>query len=354
MMNTPNENIPAVYDNVSFGLIVTDPGLAIRLWNRGASRVYGATAQEMIGKPLLDIVPADHRALALRHFRAAVLQKKSSEFEVPHCGPKGESQFLAITISPLLDDAGNCTGLCADVRDISRRVALEKQVVTHRTMAALGTLSGSVAHHFNNLLGGIATSVDFALATSEPAAIRRALQFTAESVARAAKITQSLLAFAEGDTQWDEREEFDTVVRRYLDERRAELDERHIHLILEQQAIPILPVPVRRVRTMLSHLIDNAVEAMPNGGELRVKLFPKNRTIRLALIDTGMGVSRDQLERLFEPFFTTKHALGSEHIGLGLAVVHGIVRELNGTANVDSDLGKGTHIEIRLPFPGSS
>ncbi len=339
--------------NVGFALIATDTEFRIRIWNPAAARLFNASSEDMIGKPLLDVVPAAYQSLALRLFHRTLLHAETSEFEIPYENARGEQLFLAVTISPLFDDAAARVGMCAGVRDITRRVALQKEIAANQTLAALGNLCSGVAHHFNNLLGGIGTSVDFAMNTSDRAATRRALRLTAESVARAARITRSLLTFASGEPQDGEVADLDRIVRQCVDEQRGLFEEHGIRVHVDAKPIPPAPVPLRHVRTAIQNLLDNAFEAMPNGGDLWVRLHLTDADIRLFVEDTGVGIPPDQLERVCQPFFTTKGALAGGsggHVGLGLAVVHGVVRELGGTLWLESEPGHGTRAVISLPL----
>jgi len=345
-----------LYQSLAVVLIATDADLKIRAWNQAAARLFGASAEQMLDTPLVNAVPAERRPLIQRLFERALEQHESSDFETPFLDPQGHERYLAVTISPIIDERDNrCTGICAAVRDISRLVALEKQIASNRTMTALGHISGSVAHHFNNLLGGIATSVDFAQAMSNPSAMKRALQQTADLVARASKITQSLLTFAEGDPQQEPVVPFEEVVRQAIDAHQKVCDEKKIHLNTTLQAIPMIPAPVKRARTLLQNLIDNAIEAMPEGGELKIELIHFSEFIvKLVIQDSGHGISPDAMTHLYEPFFTTKGTLAggqADHFGLGLAVAHGIVRGMDGTITVSSPESGGTSFEISLPIP---
>jgi len=357
-MSTPDDVFYRnLYQHVGFALIAADTDLKIRVWNQAAARLFGASSERMIGAHLLEIVPAERRALVERVVRRVLRRGQTSEFEMPHHDFAGNPLSLAVTVGPIRDESGTRIGIAAAFRDITRRVLLEKQVVATRTMAALGSLSGSVAHHFNNLLGGIATSVDFALATSDPVVIRRALQATADSIARASRITRSLLTFAQGISQDDRQQEnLDKIVWELLEEKRPRLTEHAIRLTFVERPIPALPVPAQHARTMLDNLVENAVDAMPNGGELLVELYATEKDILLVFQDTGVGIPPEDVERVFQPFFTTKGALGGgsgDHVGLGLAVVHGVVRELGGTISARSEPQRGTRFELRFPMPAT-
>lgn len=341
-------------EHVGVALILADAAFRIQIWNRAAEALFGTSAAEMLGKPLLTVVPADHQSLALRLLHRTLLHAEVTRFEIPYRNSQGNLLFLAVTLSPVFDDAASRAGICAGVRDITRRVSLQKEVTANQTMTALGRLCAGVAHHFNNLLQGIATSVDLAMHTSDRATIRRALRLTSEAVARAAKITQSLLTFACCESQDTEVADLDRVVAKVVDDVRASLEGRSVRVEAELRPVPPLPVPASRVRTMLQNLFDNAVEAMPTGGVLRVMLSAAEAEIGLVVEDTGVGIPEGQLTRIFDPFFTSKGALGGgfgDHVGLGLAVVHSVVRELGGRIDVQSRVGEGTRFELRFPVP---
>lgn len=342
-----------LFENVGFALIATDAALVIREWNHAATRMFGASAERMVGTPLLNIVPADQRDHVRPLLERALSEGEVHEFEIAHRDAHGNAMVLGVVVAPVVDGDGHRIGVSASLRDSTRRVELERRVAAERTMAALGSLSKGIAHHFNNLLGGMATSVDFALSTGTTGAMRRTLQLTAESVARAARITQSLLVFAVGDARGTRSEDLTDVLRGVVEERRPDLEAWGGQFEFDVEPVPPTPVSAERVRVMLGHLLDNALEAMPDGGTLRIGLRASGRGVHLVVEDTGVGISPPDLERVMLPFFTTKGALGGghgEHLGLGLAVVHGVVRELDGTVSLDSRAGQGTRVEVVLPI----
>jgi PAS domain S-box-containing protein len=352
MTAVPDEFYRHLHQSLDVALITTDADLKIQTWNAAAARVFGVSVEQMRGRPIEELVPPERRQLARRLFRRALHNRENTQFETPYRDPQGNDHFIAVTLSPVIDDAGACLGVAAAVRDRTRQNALEQEMAQSRRMAALGTLSGSMAHHFNNLLGGMATSVDFALVTADQAAMRRALQQTAESVARAAKITKSLLTFAESDLDSDPEGPIADVVRAFVERQGPELAKHHVTLVTRIEPVPEVLVPARRATTLLEKLFDNAFEAMPEGGQIQIELARGVGEVYLAVEDTGPGIPADQSEQVFTPFYTTKGALGGGfggHVGLGLAVVHGIVGGLGGTVIARCAPGRGARIEIRLP-----
>ncbi len=347
-----------VCNHTELALIATDDKFRIAYWNHAASRLFGGSADAMHGQLLSTIVPADRRAVADRLLQRALLRREPSTFEFPHHRPDGSPMFLAVDICPIVDDGGNTLGVSVCARDVTRRIQSERALADAGKMTALGTMAGALAHHFNNLLGGLVTRADFAQSSDNPETLRRALASIVSTLSRTGKLTQALLAFAEGDTVESETAEVHEAVRQFLDDLRPRLASVRIRLESRIETVPCR-LPIRRIRTLLDCLTTNACEAMPDGGTLRVELLKPSDADEfiLRLADTGLGMSEDTLRHAFEPFYTTKSdgTPGSpDHPGLGLAVVHGIARALGGTVTLASQPGRGTTCTVHLPLPPSN
>ena len=223
-------------------------------------------------------------------------------------------------------------------------------------MASLGTLAGGVAHHFNNILGGVATFVDYALTSGDLAAMKRALQMTTEAAARAAKITQSLLSFSEHDIHRADLADLTEVVLTFAHLIERPLAEKGVELRLDLRPVPVIAVEANRMHQVLGNLLTNAEEAMPDGGTITVGLDRGKPGVLLTFADTGVGITAAHLPLVFEPFFTTKGLLAGgdrANPGLGLSVVHGIITEMGGQIDVAS-AGKGAVFTLVFPPAGTS
>lgn len=352
MAELPNDYFRHLCLDTGVALIATDLDLRIRFWNRAAGRVFGGSAETMLGQQLVSIVPAERRELAFRLFERALHRGEVSDFEFPHRGPSGEPMYLAVTISPVLDDKTKTMGISVYVRNVTRRMELEREMATTQKMSALGAMAGGIAHHFNNVIGGVITSIDFAQTSDDPQFVRRLLSTAVSALSRASQLTQSLLVFAEGDRTDSTPADLVDTVREYLRPLTGRLARQRIELVTRLQAIQAA-FPLRRINTILERLIDNAIEAMPQGGTLHIETYVDNGQAVMLLRDTGVGISSDDLSHLFEPFFTTKTEINSDHtqhVGLGLAVVHGVVRDLGGTVCITSEPDQGTTCVVRLPL----
>lgn len=338
--------------HAGIALIATDADLKIRFWNPAASRIFGHSPEAMVGRPLLEIVPAEHRALAERLLQRALARGEPSTFEFAQRDPAGTPIYLAISVSPVVDDAGQHVGVSVYIRDVTRRIESERALADATRMSALGAMAAGLTDRFNNLLGGLITSADFAQTSDDPEVLRRALGSIVTSLARASKLTQSLLAFAGGDYSDRQPADVNQTVQQFLDALGPRLAQQNIRLKAALNPVNC-QLPARHLQTILDCLTTNACEAMPTGGTLRVELLqpPGTGQLLLRVCDTGVGISEADLRHAFEPFFSTKSGSPgpAEHPGLGLAVVHGLVKSLGGTVTLSSSPGEGTVCSVRIP-----
>jgi len=219
-------------------------------------------------------------------------------------------------------------------------------------------MAGGIAHHFNNILGGVSTFVDYAILSGDEVVMRRGLQMTVDAIARATKLTSALLSFADQDDQKQDLGDLTEALLTFAHTAQASLSERGIELNVDIQPMPVIAVNISRLYQLLHRLLANAQESIAEKGTISLAGRCEGGEIVLTMSDTGCGMDADALPRAFEPFFTTKGVLGGGHddmhIGLGLSVAHGIVADLGGRMEISSTPNRGTSVEIHLPMPASA
>ncbi len=339
-------------EHAAVAVVATDERFNIVCWNRGARDLLGAESQQMLGKRLDQAVPAQRRKLFMRLVQRTFDRMETTQFEI-RLDAAGGPRHLMVVLSPIPGEQGQSQGVAAWVVDQTQSRRLSERLRQAQKMASLGTLAGGVAHHFNNIMGGVATFVDFALTSGDAAAMRRALQMTSEAAARAGKLTHSLLSFAEQDNHRTDLADLTEVVLTFVHLVERSLTQKNIRLELDLGPIPVVAVEAGRMHQALNHLLTNAQEAMPAGGVVRISLQHAGNQAILTFADTGCGIAPEHLPLIFEPFFTTKGLLaGGEQAnpGLGLSVVHGIIVEMGGTIEARSTPGEGATFIIHLPI----
>jgi two-component system, cell cycle sensor histidine kinase and response regulator CckA len=237
-----------------------------------------------------------------------------------------------------------------------REHALREQLLQSQKLDALGHLAGGIAHDFNNLLTVLRGSVELALADVPPETPAASeLRIAQQTTIRAAALVRQLLAF--GRQRASSRAALDVgELVRGAEPLWRRLLPASVALTID---VPSTPLPVwgdpGQLEQVLVNLLVNARDAMPSGGEIRVRALVQHAVeppmVSLEVSDTGEGIAPSLLERVFDPFFTTK-PVGSG-TGLGLAVVYGIVSSHEGTVQVESALGRGTTVRVALPLSAS-
>lgn len=347
--------LDAMFDGARLGIIACNPAGEVISRNAVAVKLFPQLSDESAHVDVLELFRDAERETLSETFETCRTKRESAEFHWVADPDASNSPVFGVWCVPVVSDDGTLHGLSLWFRDISKRVRLQRDAESRKRLNVLGTLAGAVAHHYNNMLCSIATSLEFAANMRTTSAMRRALQRTADAVGRAGEVTQQLLAFAQADHREESYSDLTEAVLYYVDENEQRLAAQNVQLALDWQRIPICPIPREPIRIILENLVQNALEAMPDGGTLRIALAPRGSThVAVSVIDSGDGIKPGALEHLFEPFFTTKGVLASgvgRNAGMGLAVVHGFVSEMGGRVSASNDSGGGAKFDIILPVP---
>lgn len=229
-----------------------------------------------------------------------------------------------------------------------------EQLVQSEKMASLGTLTSGVAHELNNPLNNISTSLQILAEEIEGEDIafkQELIRESDEQVDRARDIVKALLEFSRKRSFVLSRVGFKRLVDGALKLMKGEIPS-HVAIAIDAPEDIVAPMDCRRMQQALINLIMNAVQAMPEGGEIRIRAWERSEENRcyFSVTDTGEGIPEDRISKIFDPFFTTKDV--GRGSGLGLSVTHGIIDQHGGRIDVDSEPGRGTCFTVALPLEG--
>jgi PAS domain S-box-containing protein len=333
-------------------IISVDRADRILAWNPAAERIFAATEAEMLGSPITGVLPEAgyHRAKA-----ALSVEQPVYTYET-RAARRGDGEMeLAVTLSALRGGTGKVEGILAIVRDVTTQRELEAQMLQSEKLTALGQLAGGIAHDFNNLLQAILGYAELMARNPEKkelihrglGVIERAASDGSETVRRIQEFARlrPIEAFTSVDLNQVIREAV-AITRPRWEQQAAQLGIQ-LDLFLDLPTLPLVLGRPAALSEVFTNLILNAIDAMPNGGVLRISSAAEGSNwVAVKVADTGVGMPEEVRRRIFDPFFTTKGEAGT---GLGLSVSYSILKSHGGEIRVESQVGRGTSFTVRLP-----
>ncbi len=331
--------------------------------NAAAIAMFGAESlEDLIGRQTLDFVAPEYREIVWERIKRGQEQREPAPLMEEKLLRMDGTEFYA-DVCAVPTEWGGEPAVQVIIRDSTARKQMEERLLQAQKMEMVGRLAGGIAHDFNNILTAITGYATFALESLPPGdPVRDDVQQVLNSAHRAANLTRQLLAFS----------------RRQMIEQRTinlndlilNLDKMLRRLIGEDVELVVIPgeglaqvkADPGQIEQVIVNLAVNARDAMPHGGKLvietaNVSLDEKfvrqhpgaemGNYVKLAITDTGVGMSDEVKAHLFEPFFTTKEP--GKGTGLGLATVYGIVKQHGGNIYAYSEQGRGTTFTIYLP-----
>jgi PAS domain S-box-containing protein len=329
----------------------------------------GLVESQVVGRLVDEVIPPPALPLVLAHYDEAIRAGKPVRWEEESRYPSGTKRG-EVTVVPVVDQTGRCWRLVGTVHDVTERVAaeeerrrLEVQLQQAQRLQALGTLAGGIAHDFNNLLTAIRGYADVALeGNANTASVSRSVQEISRTVQRASDLVRRLLLFGRGEEPRLRTVPVPPLIHEAVMLVRAALKAPvEIRTAIAEDTWPVLGDPTQ-MHQALMNLVTNAAQAIGDaGGAIEVSCenvtltgsdrshpaLAAGRYLRIGVRDSGRGMDEATISRVFEPFFTTKPP--HEGTGLGLSVVHGIMKNHRGAVTAESAPGVGTTFHLFFP-----
>jgi two-component system CheB/CheR fusion protein len=355
----------AAVEQAGEGVAIMDREGFIDYVNPAFEGISGLGRPELLGKSYYDLPVKERTDPDIRKkIQDAIRAGEAWSGHVNRRRRDGQSFELDVTFSPIRDQSAKVTNYLAVERDVTREVRLEQHLRQMQKMEAIGTLAGGIAHDFNNLLNPIFINTELVLLDAPlDDRMRQYLQMVLQAAERGRNLVKQIITFSrqkEGERKPTKAEPLIKEVLKFL---RSTLPQTvEIRQNIQRETAFILADPTQ-IHQVIMNLCSNAAYAMrERGGVLEVNLaevevdpdmalrypdFKPGPYLRLTVTDTGAGMTREVMERAFDPFFTTKKP--GEGSGMGLSVVHGIVRNHGGAITVYSEAGKGSTFNIFFP-----
>lgn len=281
--------------------------------------------------------------------------------------PDGKRKIIKSQGEVYLDDDENVIrmfGTAHDVTEIreaeeelrrinAKLIETQKELIYKEKLAALGRFSSGVAHEIRNPLANISSLAQMISKADIDEKNKRRLNYIVTNVDIANKIIKNLLNFASPEELKYSTVNVIDILNSIIDSVEARCKSNGIKINFERpEYIPDMNIDKIKLEAALMNFVSNAIEAMNEGGELTIRVIQEteNNMLSIEFIDTGIGIPAENLDKILEPFFTTK----DEGVGLGMGLAYQTVRLHNGTYEIESALGKGTHIRIKFPLTNNN
>jgi two-component system, sporulation sensor kinase E len=345
--------LQSIIDRVGDDIILLDKECRVVDLNRNVVKRSGLEKQELMGKPCWEVQTLEpgsmfcsspdkdcpvFRTLSSREYAESMLTRVDSE---------GRLHYFRIYAYPILDELGSMSHILVMRRDITSRTQRERHQQKSERLAVIGEMSMYLAHEIRNPLfaiGGFTHSL-IASGRLEEKDLAK-LKIIAEEAKRLDAMLTSILNFAAPGETVIGKVDVRKVTEEVLELMRMGYCHRGFSFMTQiQPDLPLVRGESERIKQCLINLIENAIEAMDNGGTVTVKARLESEHVLIQVEDTGVGMSESQLEKVFSPFFTTK----KKGYGLGLSMIKKIVEEYGGQVEIASKEGKGTAVTLKIP-----
>lgn len=340
-------------------IMAADMKGTIILWNRTAEEILGYKTEDVVGK--LNITKVYPEGMA---------KKVMEKLRIGHNARKGRLKFYPVVFvkkdghiaegnlsaSIVYDENRNEIATVGIFMDLKERMEMERrlktaqeQLLQSEKLAAMGRLTSQVAHELNNPLYGIMNTLELMKTEISPTNKRRKLlEMALSEIVRLSELLRKMLTFSKPDQKEKQPVDINTILDEILLLHKKQFKENDIAISMDlTDGLEQVFASKNQLRQVFLNMFKNAGDAMPNGGTLTVKTGSKDNNIIIEIIDTGVGIKKDNISKIFDAFFTTKSSV--KGVGLGLSVCYGFIIDHGGDIHVNSEQGAGTSFFITLP-----
>jgi PAS domain S-box-containing protein len=348
--------LAAIVESSDDAIVSKDLNGVVTSWNQGAQRIFGYTAEEMIGQPITKIIPPELEGQEAEILSTIARGDRIDHFETVRMHKSGELVEISLTVSPVRDATGRIVGAAKIARDITQTKKTEKALQITERLASVGRLAATVAHEINNPLEAVINLIYLAKHAPTQNEARRYLELAEEELQRVSHLTRQTLGFYR-ETKGATNFRLGEIVNSLLSVFSSRTRNKGIVLTPEiDTSLELYAVP-GEIRQVVANLVSNSIDALEGPGQVRIRASAATQRsgggihgVRLTVADTGSGIPPETRSQLFQPFFTTKREVGT---GLGLWVCKSIVENHHGSIRMRSATapGKsGTVFSVFLPI----
>ena len=330
---------------VGSGVMTFNMDNVITTFNDAAERMLGIKKEDAVGLSCLNVFGPDNTICHILD-ESVMLSTTLARQEIEVQKKEGTNIWIGLSVSPLRDKEGKQTGIIFVFTDLTEIKMLREQGELRKRLAMLGEMSGGIAHELRNSMGtimGYAKMLSNKFSNDDPS--QEEISTIISEINAMDLIIKELLNYGKTITPSLSSVDLGGLLRKTVDAVLGKFKDLNVAVDLSLPDLPQVYIDEVLMRQALQNIIQNGVEAMTNGGRLRIGVRSIDG-VEIIISDTGVGIPRDRLDKIFLPFYTTK----PRGTGMGLALVHKIILSHGGNIEVDSTAGKGTTFRIYLPY----
>jgi PAS domain S-box-containing protein len=344
----------SIIESIGSGIIITGVNDTITYINKAGEKILGFSREEVIGKPFSIFGLRERQSITQSHLdnpdevdtRKEGWMRRKDQVEYP----------VGFTINNHMSAQGEMIGKIIIFRDLTKVYKIQEEILRMDRLVSLGKLASGIGHEIRNPLAGIKTTAQaFSEEMPKDDPKREYLNRITKEIDRLNELLKTFFSFAKPQTLNLVSCHMKDIINAITPFLIKEIADKKIHFIEKYHPhLPKIKVDKNQMHQAFLNLFLNAIQAMPNGGELRIEANPiivnssdgsKKNFIKIVVSDTGRGIPPQILSKIFDPFFTTK----PKGIGLGLSITYQIIKKHGGTIKVESQWGKGASFVINLP-----
>jgi len=350
-LKVTKDRLQAIFDGIGDGVSVIDKTHQILRVNQGILKLFNKRDfEELLGKKCFSEYYKNEGICENCPAEKTFEEGKPCHVTRICQGIDKGRIVLDISTFPIKDDEGKVTQVIEYMKNITDIVKLEDQLLYQERLAGIGELAAGIAHEIRNPLGSISASSQFCLDKYKlPDPVKKHLKIILRNSKNANRIIKDLLDFSKPREISFKIGNIKKVIEDACNLIKIRCAKQHVRLSIRcSRRLPRIPLDGKRLEEAFLNFILNALDAMPSGGRLMINVHPdfEVKEVVISFLDTGEGIAQENLNKMFTPFFSTKE----DGVGLGLCLAHQVIDYHKGRIDIESELGQGTDIVVRLPF----
>ncbi len=361
-LKASEEKYRDLVENMNEAIFALDTAGTVTYISPAVENITGYLPSEAIGKNIMAFIHPDDRAALAERLKERIQSDHIQPREYRLIHKTGEIRWIRSSSRPIVQN-GKTVGVRGVFIDITQSKRLEEQLRQAHKMEAIATLTGGIAHDYNNLLAVIMGNLSLAREEAEPHSLMVEFLRQAEQASSKAKdLTHQLMILSRGGYPMKERGSIERLLKAIQGEMPAH-ESIEYGFFIQDDLWPV-EYDSRQMHFAIKNVLINAVEAMPRGGKITVQAenqvieakgqgtaspLKEGKYVRISIKDEGKGIPEEHLDQIFDPYFSTKERGPQKGMGLGLTTAYAVVQKHGGRIMINSTIGVGTTVTIYLP-----